>query len=310
MSWQAASEPTPLNSDCNPVAVVIEPKSRDIGAFEVRRALPAAECRAVGPFVFLDQMGPAELTPDNLLDVRPHPHIGLATITWMVEGEIMHRDSLGYAQVIRPGEVNWMTAGRGIVHSERTPEHLRETTSPVLGIQAWVALPEDHQEVEPAFEHFPADRFPVIQRDGVRLALIAGEAWGEKSPVTVFHPTFYAEAVIESGATVDVPDDIEERALYLIEGNIEIAGAIFDAGRLIVLKPGREVTVQAVAKTRLMMLGGAPLDGPAGHPRHMYWNFVSTSKERIDRAKKDWRAGRFGTVVGDEDEFIPLPEDQ
>lgn len=308
MSWQPARDADCIGSECTPVATVIVPKAKDIGAFEVRRALPSVECRAIGPFVFLDQMGPATITPDNLLDVRPHPHIGLSTVTWMLAGEIMHRDSLGYAQIIRPGEVNWMTAGRGIVHSERTPDRLRETGSPMLGIQAWLALPVDKQEIEPAFEHMPSDVLPTIERDGATLRLIAGAAWGERSPVTLHAETFYAEATLEDGASVDMPRDVEERGLYLIDGSIEIAGEAFEPGRLIVFKPDTEVTVDATARSRFMLLGGAPLDGPKDRPRHMYWNFVSTSKERIEQAKNDWREGRFPKVVGDEEEFIPLPD--
>ncbi|MEQ8667497.1 MAG: pirin family protein [Rhodospirillales bacterium] len=308
MSWQPATEAECLESRCTPVATVIVPKAKDIGAFEVRRALPSVERRAVGPFVFLDQFGPATIKPGNMLDVRPHPHIGLATVSWLLDGEIMHRDSLGYAQVIRPGEVNWMTAGRGIVHSERTPEHLRGRESTILGVQAWLALPADKQEIDPAFEHFPADCFPTIERDGATIHLIAGDAWGERSPVTLHSETFYAQIDLSSGATAELPTAIEERGIYLIDGTVEIAGETFEPGRLIVFKPGEPVWLETGTGTRMMALGGAPLDGPKERPRHLYWNFVSTSKERIEQAKDDWRNGRFGTVPGDEDEFIPLPD--
>lgn len=308
MSWQPALDAEHHDSPCNPVKTVVVPKAKDIGAFEVRRALPAMECRAVGPFVFLDQMGPAVIGPDNLLDVRPHPHIGLSTVTWMLEGEIMHRDSLGYAQVIRPGEVNWMTAGSGIVHSERTPDDQRGEERPLLGMQAWLALPADKQEIEPAFEHIPANCFPIIEQDGAIVHLIAGSGWGAASPVTLHTETFYAQIDIAEGASVEVPADVEERALYLIDGEIEIAGERFKPGRLVVFKPGIPARIEGVQPSRMMVLGGAALDGPADRPRHMYWNFVSTTKARIDQAKDDWREGRFAKVVGDEDEFIPLPD--
>jgi len=308
MSWQPALDADQHSGPCNPVETVVVPKAKDIGSFEVRRALPAAECRAAGPFVFLDQMGPAEIGPENPRDVRPHPHIGLSTVTWMLEGEIMHRDSLGYAQVIRPGEVNWMTAGRGIVHSERTPDDQRDERRPLLGVQAWLALPADKQEIDPAFQHIAADCFPIIERDGATIHLIAGSGWGETSPVTLHSETFYAQVDLEPGAAVDVPSDVAERALYLLDGEIEIAGERFEPGRLIVFKPGVAVSVSGAAASRMMLLGGEPLDGPKDRPRHMYWNFVSTSKERIEQAKEDWREGRFDKVVGDEDEFIPLPD--
>ena len=308
MSWQPATEADCRESRCTPVATVVVPRPKNIGAFEVRRALPAAECRAVGPFVFLDQMGPTTITPQNLLDVRPHPHIGLATVTWLLAGEIMHRDSLGYAQVIRPGEVNWMTAGRGIVHSERTPDHLRDRESPMLGVQAWLALPADKQEIEPGFEHFAADYFPTIETGGATVHLIAGAGWGDRSPVTLQSETFYAEIDLDPGAAIELPGDVEERAIYIISGSVGIADDVFDAGQLVVFKPGNRVIVSSTETAVFMALGGAALDGPKDRPRHLYWNFVSTSKDRIEQAKDDWREGRFGTVPGDEDEFIPLPD--
>lgn len=300
MSWQPALDAEHHASPCNPVKTVVVPKAKDIGAFEVRRA--------VGPFVFLDQMGPAMITPDNLLDVRPHPHIGLSTVTWMLEGEIMHRDSLGYAQVIRPGEVNWMTAGSGIVHSERTPDDRRDQERPMLGIQAWLALPADKQEIDPAFQHIPADRFPIIEQPGSRVHLIAGGGWGEASPVTLHSETFYAQIDLEAGASIEIAADAEERALYLIDGAVEIAGETFAPGRLVVFKEGIPAAITGIEGSRMMVLGGEALEGPKDRPRHMYWNFVSTTRERIEQAKDDWREGRFAKVVGDEDEFIPLPD--
>jgi redox-sensitive bicupin YhaK (pirin superfamily) len=287
---------------CDPVVVVITPKAKDIGAFEVRRTLPSIERRSVGPFVFFDEMGPAELADGNYLDVRPHPHIGLSTITWLLEGEIMHRDSLGYVQPIRPGEVNWMTAGSGIVHSERTPEELRVPGSPVHGIQTWVALPKDMEECDPAFVHYAADAIPRVEDDGAIIRVIIGAAWGARSPVETPSETLYADISLSDGASVTLPGETVEKAVYILSGAIEIAGTRFESGRMAVLRDGAEVAVSAVGDTRIMLCGGAPLDGP----RHMLWNFVSSSKERIERAKDDWKAGRF-TPVPDDDEFIPLP---
>ena len=282
---------------------VIVPRARDIGSFEVRRALPARGRQMVGPFIFFDQMGPAELLTGEGMDVRPHPHIGLATITWLLDGEIRHRDSLGSDQLIRPGEVNWMIAGRGIAHSERTPDDLRPVSKTLTGLQSWVALPKDREEVAPSFDHHGADALPLIEDRGLKLVLIAGTGWGVRSPVTVFSEMVYADASLSAGAVLPVPAEHEERALYLMSGKIEIAGDRFEAGSLLVLHPGDSTAIRALADSRLLVLGGAAMDGP----RHIWWNFVSSSKERIDQAKADWRAGRFDAVPGD-DEFIPLPD--
>ncbi|MGH6946615.1 MAG: pirin family protein [Kiloniellales bacterium] len=304
MSWQEAERPVCEEAPaCEPVERVIRPRARDIGGFEVKRALPEAEQRSVGPFVFFDQMGRAELAPGNGIDVRPHPHIGLSTITWLFEGEILHRDSLGSLQAIRPGEVNWMTAGRGIVHSERSPEIARRNGGPLFGIQAWLALPKAHEEIEPNFAHHDAEELPTIAEPGSRLVLIAGRGWGREAPVEVFSDTLYAEARLASGASLTLPAAAPQRALYLLSGAIEIAGTRFAPGEMIVLKPGHEVVLRAQSETLAMVLGGAPLDGP----RHLWWNFVSSSKDRIERAKSDWKEGRFPPVPGDDD-FIPLPE--
>jgi redox-sensitive bicupin YhaK (pirin superfamily) len=286
------------------VDTIIVARTSDIGGFEVRRALPSARRRMVGPFIFLDQMGPAMLRAGQGLDVRPHPHIGLSTVTYLFDGEILHRDSLGRVQPIRPGELNWMTAGRGIVHSERTAPDLRTADHAVFGAQAWVALPSRHEETEPAFAHHGADRLPVVEGEGKRVRLIAGALYGMQSPAVTASELFYADARLDAGTRLEVPADHEERAAYVVEGTVEVAGDAFEAGRLLVLHPGDQVVVVARTPARLLLLGGEPMDGP----RHIWWNFVSSSKERIEQAKADWRAGRFPAVPG-ETEFIPLPED-
>ena len=287
------------------VDVVVVPRSSDLGGgFTVRRALPSARKRMVGPFVFFDQMGPVVLARGQGLDVRPHPHIGLATVTYMFTGEILHRDSLGSIQPIRPGEVNWMTAGRGIVHSERTPPELREVDAPVSGIQSWVALPRQHEETSPSFAHHATDELPVVEDGGAHVRLIVGALYGERSPVQTLSEMFYADVTLDEGAAIEVPATHEERAAYVVDGAVRIDRTDFDAAQLIVLKPGRAVSISGSrAPARLMLLGGEPMDGP----RHIWWNFVSSSRERIEQAKADWQSGRFEPVPG-ETEFIPLPE--
>jgi redox-sensitive bicupin YhaK (pirin superfamily) len=278
--------------------LVIQPKTRDLGdGFEVRRALPAAEKRAVGPFVFFDQMGPARLAPGKGLDVRPHPHIGLATITYLFEGEILHRDSLGSVQAIRPGEVNWMTAGRGIVHSERTAPGLRGAGPALFGIQVWVGLPEAQEEAQPSFVHVKEKDLPVLE-GGLRL--IVGSLAGERSPVPTHSPIYYADASLAAGAALGIPPEHAENAAYVASGEVEAAGRRFSAGQLLVFE--EEVALTAARPSRVLFLGGEPL----GH-RHMWWNFVSSRKERIAQAAADWKAGRFAPVPGDA-EFIPLPD--
>jgi redox-sensitive bicupin YhaK (pirin superfamily) len=285
---------------------VIVPRTRDLGdGFQVRRALPSVQRRMVGPFVFFDQMGPTVLRAGTGLDVRPHPHIGLATVTFLFDGEILHRDSLGTVQPIRPDEVNWMTAGRGIAHSERTPPENRRTESRLFGIQTWVALPKEHEETEPTFAHHGAADLPVVAGEGKRVRLIIGALYGARSPVRVFSEMFYADAALDPGARLEIPADHEERALYVAEGRIEVDGAAYDAGQLLVFRPGDPVTIAAADRSRALLLGGEPMDGP----RHVWWNFVSSSKERIEQAKADWKAGRFPPVPG-ETEFIPLPEEK
>ena len=286
----------------SPIDLVIRPKPRDIGDFAVRRALPQAQRRAVGPFVFFDHMGPATFAPGKGIDVRAHPHIGLATVTYLFEGEIVHRDSLGVVQPIRPGDVNWMIAGSGIAHSERTDPARRGGGERLHGIQTWVALPRPDEEAAPAFVHHPAATLPEIAEGGARLRVIAGTAYGGESPVAVFQPTLYVAAQLAPGARLKIDDGHEERCVYVVEGGIELAGQRFSEGDMVVLRPQAEAVVRAEAAARLMLAGGAPLDGS----RHIWWNFVSSSAERIEQAKRDWREGRFVPVPGETDS-IPLP---
>ena len=304
MSWQPA-EPPDCPAPPNSVELVLLPRVHDLGGFVVRRALPARERQMVGPFIFFDQAGPGEFLAGQGLDVRPHPHIGLATVTYLFEGEILHRDSLGSRQPIVPGDVNWMTAGGGIAHSERTDPAQRNHANRLFGIQSWVALPKDTEETAPAFAHHPAASLPFVDDSGVRLRLIAGSGWGLISPVAVSSPLFYADAALAPGARMELPDEHEERAAYVLEGEIEVAGDRFAPGRMLVFRAGDRLALRAGPHgARVLLLGGAAMDGP----RHLFWNFVSSSLERIEQAKADWKAGRFGKVPGDEKEFIPLPD--
>ena len=282
---------------------VIEPRIHDLGGFNVTRVLPHRLARHIGPFVFFDHIGPAQFAAGQGIDVRPHPHIGLATVTYLFDGALEHRDNLGSVQTIRPGDVNWMTAGRGIAHSERTPAVERAAGHAMHGIQTWVALPQHAEEVAPSFHHHPARDLPQIDRDGVRLRLIAGNAFGESSPVTTFSEMFYLAAEFSSGNAIILPPEHVERAVYATDASLLIGGIDVAAGRMAVLPPGENVEIRANAATRAVLLGGAPLDGD----RHLWWNFVSSSRERIERAKADWKEGRFAPVPG-ETEFIPLPE--
>ena len=303
MSRQAANEAGSETAEaCDPVEMVIVPRERDIGGFSVRRVLPFAKRRMVGPFIFVDQMGPTVIPAGQGLDVRPHPHIGLATITYLFEGTIVHRDSLGTLQPITPGAVNWMTAGRGIVHSERSDPEIREGEEHVFGMQIWVALPEALEETDPAFSHTPAGSLPTIEGEGKRVRVIAGSLFGEMSPVETASPLVYAEASLEPGAVLPIDCGHAERAVYLLEGAAELAGTRFEPGRLLVLKPDVTPDLAALKACRVLLFGGEPLG-----PRHIWWNFVSSRKERIEQAKADWREGRFPGVPG-ETEFIPLPE--
>ena len=293
-------------TDIDAVDMIILPPVRDLGdGFQVRRALPSAHRRMVGPFVFFDQFGPTTFSAGEGLDVRPHPHIGLATVTYVLEGEILHRDSLGKVQAIRPGAVNWMTAGRGIVHSERSADETRAAGGPLFGLQTWVALPKAKEEADPAFFHHAADTIPETEADGVHIRVVAGSSDGLTSPVQAFSDMLYADVTLQDGARYRLNTEHIERAVYVISGALAVEGQSgqFDAGELVIFKPDAEIVLQAKGPARIMLVGGEPLDGP----RHIYWNFVSSSRERIEQAKEDWRHGRFESVPG-ESEFIPLPD--
>lgn len=284
-------------------STVIAGRARDLGGFSVRRLLPAVVRRMIGPFAFFDHMGPAQFAAGQGMDVRPHPHIGLATVTYLFDGEIMHRDSLGSAQPIRPGDVNWMVAGSGIVHSERTPAEARAGQSRAHGLQCWVALPTRDEEIAPRFEHHDASALPVIKLPGVHLTVIAGDAYGEVAPTGVLSPTLYVHAHLDADASLPLDREHEERALYVVDGDVELGARTVESGTMIVLRRGDDV-LKAKSAASVMLLGGAPVDGQ----RHVWWNFVSSSRERIEQAKSDWREGRFGTIPGDDQEFIPLPD--
>jgi len=286
------------------IEALIAGRAREIDGFAVRRVLPAATRPMIGPFVFLDHMGPAALPAGRGLDVRPHPHIALATVTYLFSGVILHRDSLGFSREIHPGDVNWMTAGRGIVHSERSPPEARASGPFLDGLQSWVALPDGFEDVEPGFFHHPAASLPVLEMGGVVLRVIAGEAFGRQSPVATLWPTLYVDAVLPAGGAIEVPPDYTERAVYVASGALEVDGTVIPTGSLAVLEAGRSVRLHAVTSSRAMLLGGERFPTP----RYLWWNFVASSRERIERAKRDWVEGRFGSVPG-ETEFIPLPPD-
>lgn len=287
------------------MTTLITPRTHDLGGgFEVRRAVPTLQARTVGPFVFVDHIGPAVLEPGHALDVRPHPHIGLATVTFLWSGSIHHRDTLGSAQDITPGDVNWMTAGRGIAHSERTPTSLRGQATPLHGMQTWVGLPRSSEEVAPAFHHHRADTLPRINRPGALLRVIAGRAYGSMSPVATFSEILNVAIDLQADAETRIEAFHRERAVYILEGQAQLDGADIPARHLVVLDPGAPARLRAKTPVKAMLFGGDPLDGH----RHLWWNFVSSSKERIEQAKQDWRDGRFGTIPGDADEAIPLPE--
>ncbi|MER8695876.1 pirin family protein [Mesorhizobium opportunistum] len=286
------------------IELMVIPNAKDIGGFEVRRALPTAKRRLVGPFIFFDRMGPAILRAGQALDVRPHPHIGLSTVTYLFDGKIRHRDSLGTEMVIQPGDVNLMTAGRGIVHSERTPEELRGAPMSISGLQTWLALPDDKEEVAPVFENTAVLRLPDIDAEGVSGRVVIGDFQGLRSPVRTDSETLYADLRLAPGASVKIPADAEERAIYTLEGEVAISGDVFPAERLLVFRPGDDIIVSSQTGAHFMLFGGASL----GSKRYIWWNFVSSSKERIEQAKQEWKTGRFDIVPGDEEEFIPLPE--
>jgi len=310
MSWNPTLDPgCPDEVGVDAIETLIIPRARDIGGFEVRRALPAPKRQMVGPFIFFDQAGPAEFVTGQGIDVRPHPHIGLATVTYLYRGEFQHRDSLGTNQMILPGAVNWMVAGRGVTHSERTSEATRKAPHSLFGIQTWVALPEGKEETTPTFEHHPREALPEFEAEGVRLRLILGRAYGETAPARIYSDTFYADAIMQPGARLPLPDDHEDRGIYVTEGSIAVAGQTYEAGRMMVFRPKDKISIAAGPQgARLMLLGGATLGGP----RYIWWNFVSSSKERLEHAKEEWRRGEWGKGLfdlppDDRQEFIPLP---
>jgi len=305
MSFFPGPDPVPGDKfSCDAIETLIVPRARDIGGFEVRRALPSAKRRLVGPFIFFDRMGPAILRAGQALDVRPHPHIGLATVTYLFDGNIRHRDSLATEMVIRPGDVNLMTAGRGIVHSERSPEEQRGGPLALSGLQTWLALPDSREEMEPVFEHTERKNLPESEGEGASFRVIIGSFQGLRSPVRTQSETLYADIRLEKGAGIRIPADTEERAIYVLGGVIDIAGDRFPADRLLVFREGDEVVVKAEEAAHFMLFGGAAL----GSKRYIWWNFVSSSRERIEQAKEEWRTGRFDIVPGDAEDFIPLPE--
>jgi redox-sensitive bicupin YhaK (pirin superfamily) len=305
MSWMPSNDPVlgdPMS--CDALDLVIVPRTRDLGdGFQVRRALPHGKRQMVGPFIFFDHFGPVQFVSGTGMDVRPHPHIGLATVTYLFDGKILHRDSEGNIQEIEPGAMNLMTAGRGIAHSERTPDVQRKAGQKMLGLQSWIALPEAKEEIAPSFQHYAAGDLPMISERGFTARVIAGSAFGITSPVSMVSPWFYTEVTAEAGVSVPLDPDHEERAVYVVEGEVEIARERYEAPRLLIFRPGDSITVKTIKPTRMMFLGGNALEGP----RHIWWNFVSSSKERIEQAKQDWKTGRFAAVP-QEHEFIPLPE--
>ncbi len=311
MSWNPALDPDiPMGDAIDAIETVIVPRARDLGGFEVRRALPAAARQMVGPFIFFDQFGPAEFLTGQGIDVRPHPHIGLATVTYLLRGRIHHRDSLGSDLWIEPGAVNWMVAGQGITHSERSDGEARRKPQSLFGLQTWVALPKTHEDDPADFQHAADDTLPELEGEGKQVRLILGTAWGARAPVRVLSETFYADAILEPEAALPLPDDHEDRGVYILQGEVTVGGQSFEAGRMLVFRPGDRISVRAGNRgARLMLLGGATMDGP----RHIWWNFVASSKDRIEAAKEAWRAGdwahgRFRLPPGDDAEFIPAPE--
>jgi redox-sensitive bicupin YhaK (pirin superfamily) len=299
MSWHKAREPV-CSERADALSLVIEPRARDLGGFTVRRVLPAPDRQMVGPFIFFDEMGPADFAPGQGITVRPHPHIGLSTVTYLFAGEIMHRDSLGYVQPIRPGAINLMTAGRGIVHSERTSAALQASGQYLHGIQTWMALPDGQEEIEPRFQHVPASELPVVDGAGMRATVILGAGFGVRSPVTTAIDTLYVDVLLTNGATMALPE-VAEAAVYVVSGELRAGSCVLRAGTMGVIASGSQAPLNALADSRVMVIGG---ESPG--ERHVWWNFVSSSRSRIDQAKADWRAGRFAAVPGD-DEFIPLP---
>lgn len=309
--WNPLLDPSiPIGTQVDQIETVIVPRARDLGGFEVRRALPSAQRQMVGPFIFFDQMGPAEFLTGTGIDVRPHPHIGLGTVTYLMKGRLHHRDSLGTDAWIEPGAVNWMLAGQGITHSERTDGEARKAPLSMFGLQTWLALPKDREEDPAGFAHVGKDQLPELEGEGKEVRLILGDAWGETVPLQMPSEVFYADARLAPGASIPLPDDHEDRGVYILQGEVTCAGQTFEAGRMLVFRPGDRVSVKAGPQgARVMLLGGATMDGP----RFIWWNFVASSREKIDAAKEAWRAGdwmhgRFTLPPGDSAEFIPAPD--
>lgn len=308
MSWNPTQSPENAVTSGDALETLIVPRARDLGGFEVRRALPAPERQMVGPFIFFDQVGPAEFITNGGIDVRPHPHIGLGTVTYLYQGEFEHRDSLGTHQMIHPGEVNWMVAGRGVTHSERTSAKTRATRHSLFGVQTWIALPEHREDMAPDFEHHKQNALPFLQDTGVTARLILGSAYGKTSPVTMQSETFYIDITLQPGAQVPLPDNHEDRGVYVTEGSIDVAGVTYDAGRMMIFRPGDHISVKAGPRgARLLALGGATMN----EERYIWWNFVSSSKDRIEEAKDAWKAadwenGPFQLPADDDAEFIPV----
>ena len=311
MSWNPILDPSiPIGDQVDSIETVIVPRARDLGGFEVRRALPSAQRQMVGPFIFFDQMGPAEFLTGQGIDVRPHPHIGLGTVTYLMRGRLHHRDSLGTDQWIEPGAVNWMMAGHGITHSERTDGAARKAPLSMFGLQTWLALPEDREEDAAGFIHVPKTQLPELEGEGKEVRLILGQAWGERVPLEMPSEVFYADARLAPGAAIPLPEDHEDRGVYVLEGEVSVGGQAFESGRMLVFRPGDRVSVKAGDQgARIMLLGGATMGGP----RYIWWNFVASSRDRIEAAKEAWRAGdwthgRFSLPPGDDHEHIPAPE--
>jgi len=307
MSFFPGKDPAPGDRfSCDALELVVVPRSVDLDDFSVRRALPHSTRRTVGPYVFFDHFGPAEFRSGKGLDVRPHPHIGLSTLTYLYDGEIIHRDTLGVNAAIRPGEVNWMTAGRGIVHSERTAPQRRVEGEPLHGLQLWIGMMSKDEEIDPSFAHLDGAELPIVTGEGKTVRVIAGKMFGAVSPLKTTSDTVLADVTLEAGARMPLDADYEERAVYVSTGEIDIEGDRFGAGRLLIFRPGDRITINAIVPSRIAIVGGAPLDGP----RYVWWNFVSSRKDRIDQAKEEWKQGHFGKVPGDAIEFIPLPENR
>jgi len=308
MSWNPELDPNyPIGDQVDKIATIIVPKVHDLGGFQIQRALPSPERKMVGPFVFFDHIGPAEFIKGNGVDVRPHPHIGLSTVTYLYNGSMYHKDSIGTSASVEPGDVNLMTSGKGITHSERTALDIRKKNHQLYGIQTWLALPEQQEEIDPSFENQKSDALPVIEGKDKHVKLLLGTLYGERSPVKVHSEMFYADAVLSAGSKIPLRPDHEERGLYVVEGEIEIAGDVFKAGRMMTFHTGGEITIEAKTNARLMLLGGESIG-----ERFLWWNFVASSREKIDAAKEawrqgDWQHGRFQLPIDDDEEFISLP---